>query len=316
MKSAVALPHRAGAAEVADVESRAQPGRLECEAWRDAALVWLAQRVAFFLLTLLGWLLPVAHASEVPKGDWLRLYVPWAGIMDAKFFAAIAGGGYIHPWQAAYFPAFPLLERALAPLALGHPTIAGLIAANLACLAAFALLRVLIEREADRPTARRTLLYIAVFPTALFFATAYTEALFLLLSVGAFLALRRRRWLTAGLLVAAAVLTRQVGILLLVPLAVEMVLSQRGRRERLERRKLLQMAGALALPVLALVGLSLYLYTRFGSPFASAAAEAGSWDRRLSVPWYGLQHAVLAVLHERGSYQVLPLLDIVIMLTA
>jgi len=101
-----------------------------------------------------------------------------------------------------------------------------------------------------------------------------------------------------------------------VPLVVEMVLALRGRVQRVQRGELLRMAGALAPPMLALAGFALYLYTRFGSPFANAAAEEGAWDRRLSVPWYGLQHAALAVLHERGSYQVLPLLDIGIMLTA
>src|SRR5262249_2545280 len=147
--------------------------------------------------------------------------------------------------------------------------------------------------------ARRTLLYLVAFPTSLFLAAAYTESLFLLLSIGAFLALRRHRWLLAGLLVAVATLTRQVGILLLVPLAVEMALNLRASRvppTRLGWRELLRMAGGLASPALALVGFSFYLYARFGSPFASATAEAGAWDRRLSVPWYGLQHAALAVL--------------------
>src|SRR5262245_36865048 len=83
MRRAVALPWRlVAAARAAPMEDCAQPGLLDRDAWRDAGFVWLAQRVAFFLLTILGWLLPVAHASEVPKGDWLRLYAPWAGIMD------------------------------------------------------------------------------------------------------------------------------------------------------------------------------------------------------------------------------------------
>ena len=64
------------------------------------------------------------------------------------------------------------------------------------------------------------LLLVAFFPAALFFSAVYSESLFLLLSVGAVLAARQGRWAWAGALAALAALTRNSGVLLLVPLAL------------------------------------------------------------------------------------------------
>lgn len=72
-------------------------------------------------------------------------------------------------------------------------SVAGLIIANAAALGAFGLLRALVEREESAAVARRSLLYLAVFPTAFFLLAAYAESLFLLWSVACFLALRRQR---------------------------------------------------------------------------------------------------------------------------
>lgn len=291
-----------------------QVSLLDRAAWRDAAVVWLAQRVALLILTILGWLLPIAAAPEVPRGQWSLLYVPWARLMDGKLFAGIAHEGYAHLFQAAYFPIFPLTERIFAPLVGGDPSVAGLLLSNVACLAAFALLRVLIEREAGRDVARRALLYLAVFPTSLFFAAAYSESLFLLVSVGTFLALRGRRWALAGVLAAVATLTRQVGIVLLVPMAFEM--ARAWHTPYPDRREVVRMVAGIIAPLAALAGFCAYLWVRFGTPFANARAEAGGWERELSWPWYGVLHAALAVAHDSGSYQVMPLVDIALLLAA
>ena len=78
-------------------------------------------------------------------------------------------------------------------------------------------------------TARTTILLIAIFPTAFFFLAPYSESPFLLLSVSAFWFARRDRWALAGLMGALAALTRSIGVLLVLGLAVEAI--QRSRQE-------------------------------------------------------------------------------------
>ena len=94
------------------------------------------------------------------------------------------------------------------------------IALSYACLfLGLAVLHRLTARTfgGDRETARRTLLYVAVFPFAYFFTQVYTESLFLLTSVSAVAAAVASRWGWAGLFGALAALTRPNGILIAVP---------------------------------------------------------------------------------------------------
>src|SRR5262249_2219512 len=176
----------------------ASPGLLDRIAWRDAALAWLGQRLLSVPLAYLGlWFLqrrPAGGGLPGP-GDLYHTWTNW----DAAIYGTIASGGYSDPLQAAFFPLFPMLERVLAYLLGVSTRAAGLLLANAACLGAFGLLRVLAERELGRSAARRALLSLVAFPTSFFLIAAYTEALLLLFSVSAFLALRRHHWFVAGL---------------------------------------------------------------------------------------------------------------------
>ena len=186
--------------------------------WRDAALVWLAQHVILALVVYIGRTALLTQLATPPNGGsvtWGAVFHHW-NAWDASLYAAIARQGYHSLWMAAFPPLLPTVESALSSVLRVEPALAGLFVASLAELIAFGLLRVLAEREADRATARRALLYFAFFPTALYLALPYTESLFLTFSLGVFLAVRGQRWVLAGVLVSLAVLTRQTGVLLCV----------------------------------------------------------------------------------------------------
>jgi Mannosyltransferase (PIG-V) len=273
---------------------------LDRAAWRDAVLVWLGQHVLLVAVTYLTVTLLRIPPDSPAHARWTDLLYPWYG-WDGANYAVIATTGYDTLWKASLFPLLPALEHALAPLAGGDPALAGLLLANAAELAAFALFRVLAERELDRETARRGLLYLALFPTALFFAAPYTESLFLLLSVATFLALRRERWWLAGALAAVATLIRSPGILLTLPIAVQGLgaLRRSGawsysrrdglalRRNQLNPRQSLGILGALFLPLATLGGYIAYLHQRFGLWNAIAYAQQTGGGRTLDWPWVG-----------------------------
>ncbi len=289
--------------------------------WRDAGLVWLGLHALLLVFTYLGWLLPIAFDQRLPHAVWARPYLPWAVNFDGTSYAAIARGGYVTLAQPAFYPLYPLLERGATIFTLGHLGLAGLLVANVCCLGAFGLLRVLAERELGVATARRALLALAVFPTALFLAAAYAESLFLLLSLGAFLALRARRWPLTGLLIALATLTRPVGILLLAAVAAELWSSSPRVRGAVARAvaavrgvpssMVVRCGSAFALPILALAGYFTFLDARYGSFFAATRAESGGWGRYVSWPWDGLVRAASALVSVGGPKQVHAFLDIV-----
>src|SRR5690348_13939344 len=270
------------------------PRLLDLLAWRDAAIAWIAQRLLIAPFIYLGHFVLTGHRGSAL--DELRsVWFYW----DAAHYAGIAQQGYSGLPEAAFYPLFPLLERAISLVTGGDVVLAGVIVANTSCLAAFALLRVLVEREAGLPIARRTLILVAAFPTSFYFAMAYSESLFLLLSVGVFLALSERRWLLAGGVAALAALTRPVGVLLVLPLLIEVVREVRmlpasaGRWAALARG-----VGALALPVAGFAAFNIYVALHFGAHASTYDAEGGGWGRQFSWPWDGFARATVAALSD------------------
>lgn len=268
---------------------------LDRAAWRDAALAWIAQRILFVAVVYVGRLLTTAHGFSQQVMSWSQLFTGLFG-WDANLYVRIAREGYAHGWETAFYPILPGLEHLLMGVFGGNPGLAGLIVANVATLLVFGLLRVLVERELGRHVAQRALLYLACFPTAFFLIVPYTESLFLLFSVASFLALRRERWLLAGVCAALAELTRPLGILLIVAMLAE-YLARYGRTGQWRAaRRLAPLLGGVALPALALGVFTLWLRIATSATSPIAGELATSWDRELTVPGMGFVRAGGALL--------------------
>ena len=201
--------------------------------WADAAVDAAAAFVPTVLATK-----AVAFVANLlfPEANPRNFVMPFDGRKFAETFAAwdsgwywqIARGGYFYDpagqSSIAFFPLYPLLMRLLA-WPFGGTDRAIWIAGIVLSLTSFAVALVVLHRLADgvlggREPARRTVLYVAVFPFAFFFTQVYTEGLFLLVSVSAVTAAVRGRWFWAGLFGGLTALTRPNGILILVPLAL------------------------------------------------------------------------------------------------
>lgn len=263
-------------------------------AWWKATLavlpVFLLTRFIFLLLTYFGgilFVLPNYSANSLPLHDILFNWNRW----DAIRFATIASQGYIKLDYAAFFPLFPALERLLSDLTHRDPMLCGLFISNLAFFGALIVLYRLTETEFDRDTANRTTLYLAVFPTALFFFAAYNESLFLLFLLLSFYALRRGNWWIAGLFGGLATLTRSIGLLLFVVFFFEYIRYQRFRTQeaRMGRKQGHVIGQILGLPACLLIpaGLGIYAYglsQRFNDPLAFSHAQV-FWRENIQPPW-------------------------------
>jgi hypothetical protein len=141
----------------------------------------------------------------------------------------------------------------------------------------------------DDRTALRTMLYLCIFPTAFYFFAPYNESLFLLLITGAFLAMRRQRWVVAGILGLLAALTRSAGVLLVVPYLYELWVA----RERMLANRSALLRGILPLFLIPLGTLlySAYCWHIRGDPLAFATLQY-HWGRHLSWPWQGIWHGL------------------------
>ena len=123
----------------------------------------------------------------------------------------------MYPWTM-WLVAWPLKLLALSPIATS--TLAGVIVSALGALGGMLALYDLTREALGKDGAMRAAFYLLIFPTGFFMAMVYTEGLFVGLAFGCLAMLKRKQWLAAAVLGAAATLTRAVGIALIIPMAL------------------------------------------------------------------------------------------------
>jgi hypothetical protein len=246
--------------------------------------------VTFGVLSLLHSLTRLSPLGpDVMVWSWHR----W----DVEWFTRVAAEGYTSVKTSAFFPLTPLLMRVgSVPLHLFLPAdasyfIAGVIVSNAAFLGALIVLYRYVAWEFNVVVAQRVVLYLAIFPKALFTFTAYSESLFLLLAIASFALMRRGRFGWAGLLAGLATLDRLSGLALLVPFAVELWVRYGN-----DIRRWLRPAWTI-LPVPAAVGsYSVVLALAIGDPLGFSHAES-AWGRHFVPPPLALGLAAVNWLH-------------------
>ena len=242
-------------------------------------------------VTLIGTVpAPTAEALwRVSPNELVNLQARW----DTDFYHQIATTGYqwdrsvfLHQ-NVVFFPLYPLLMRWGGALLGGHPLLAGTIVSLAAFAGAIVLLYRLAALELGEDKAWPVILLVSTYPFALFYSVVYTESLFLLLTVGAFYAMRRRHLLLAALCGVAAGLARPNGFWLALPLLWLAASAPSSAPEAAtsplpwwrDRRRVAAVLVALA-PLAGTAIFSAYLYGRFGDALAWMHGQA-AWGMPL-----------------------------------
>lgn len=265
-----------------------------------ADILWLfvATRLLLVAATFIGFILfPVPpHVYPVQPVDMVGLLTSW-NHWDAVRYTQIAQFGYQNIYNTAFFPLFPLLIKGGALLLGNHGYIAmGMLISNLALLGALFVLYQIATDMLGEQVGRRTILYLCIFPTAFFFFAPYNESLFLLLTAGAFLALRRQKWWLAGALGFLAALTRSAGLLLVFPYLYELWVARKGlaaeeqSASRRVWRALPQILPVVLIPLGILI-YAFYCWKVFHNPLAFSTVQR-HWDRQLTPPGTGIVFAL------------------------
>jgi len=270
----------------------------------DAGVAVLVTRAATLIIAFLALLLipldmprpfPVPFESE----RFFETFAPW----DAGWYFHIARRGYFHHGigqsSTAFFPLYPTLMRALAWPFGGSDRalwLAGIVLSYGCFFGGLAVLHRVTERSlGDRESARRTVLFVAVFPFSYFFTQVYTESLFLLLTVGAVAAATASRWGWAGALGGLAALTRPNGVLIGIPLGLLALGGRPGPRA---------LAGRIAALAPVPAGLALYsafVYRLTGNPLGWLHAQ-DEWGYTVgNRPWVELMR-VIDRIEQNGLY--------------
>ena len=141
----------------------------------------------------------------------------------------------LYPWTIWLFH-WPLKIFGLDPIATS--TLGGVIVSALGTLAGMLALYDLTRDSLEEDGAMRAVFYLLIFPTGFFLIQVYSEGLFIGLAFGCLAMLKRRQWIPAALLGAAAALTRAVGVALVIPMGIAWVRTIEWGQLRVEGRKI------------------------------------------------------------------------------
>jgi hypothetical protein len=254
----------------------------------EAAGLLLVAPLAVALATLGAASQPEATGAEdLPALAPIRALVHW----DAGWYGAISRDGYFYrPGEqssVAFFPLYPLSIAGLSALGLNRWV------AAVALSLLFGLGAVLLfgawARRLDPASAPTATWLLVLYPFAIYlYGIPYSDGLFLLCAVGAFLALESDRPLLAAVLGALASACRPVAPALMVGLLARSV--ERRWRLGLPVMRADLLPGLCVLGLLAWMG---YLQVRFGDALAYVHVQSApgwaqppGWETWLKVTWF------------------------------
>ncbi len=249
--------------------------------WGDTKVAlpgWITARIVVLVV------IPFAHFiydhvhAQAPRLNLHQGLLSW----DGQWYEGIAKHGYagIPNTGLRFFPLYPLVSRALGVVLAHRYDVALVLLANVPALLLGALLVRLVRREGgDDAAARRAGWFVALVPPAFVFVFAYSEAIAGCLAIGAFFALRSKRWWWAAAAGFLSGLTRPSGALLAAPALIEAARDLRGAPAK-------DIVGRLAAIGAPVAGVGAYLGwvgLRFGHPLMPVQIQQRVWLRGPSV---------------------------------
>ncbi len=248
-------------------------------------------RIVITLIGLLAVFIFPFHQGFTLHGPNFKLpdlSLMWASF-DGQHYLKLARFGYNHPqtgFMQAFFPVYPSVIRLISNVFPSY-LFSALTISHLSFLAALYFLIRLIKLDYSEKTAHSTIMLLLLFPTSFFFASVYSESLFLLISVLVFYTARKKRWLLSSVLVSIATATRLTGVFLIPALLVEFWISN-GK----DIKKSFQNPSWIwfLLTPVGLIAYMLFLQRSVGDPFYFATIQ----------PLFGAQREVgkMILLHQ------------------
>jgi Gpi18-like mannosyltransferase len=180
-----------------------------------------------------------------------------------------------------FFPLYPFLIKIFSLVFQDH-LLSALLVSNIAYIFAVFYLYKLVHIDFEKEDALRSIIYFSIFPTAYFLHAAYTESLFLALTLASFYYARKDRWALSGVIGMLAAATKITGIILLPVLVIE-YLSQREYKKENIRKDVLWI-------LVIAIGFVLYLvlnYITYGDPLKFLEIQSGHWSKHLAIPTEG-----------------------------
>jgi Gpi18-like mannosyltransferase len=254
-------------------------------AWSYAFLFFAIHKLIAVGSSLLFVYLYIPYSSRLAYLEYslIQNFIRW----DAEWYIQIAFKGYFNEQASAFFPLYPYMIRGFHELFGLSYRASGLLISNVAFFLALYMLIRLLSIDFSKPLLLRTLTLLVLFPTSFYFSAVYTESLFLFWIAGSFYFVRNRNWWWAGIFGFFASLTRNTGVLLLLPFLYEYLAERDFDRRRIQ--------GDIFPIVLIPAGVFAYmllLVNKTGDPLGFVHAQR-YWGRGFTWPWVTMWQGLL-----------------------
>jgi hypothetical protein len=245
-------------------------------AWDPRGWPWWGQTLGVYAVSRLLLVVVFVRVALVQQANlWTDArpsYFAFVGyLFDGSWYRQIAEQGYpaslpvgadglVQQNAWAFFPAYPMLVRAVMAVTGGSWVVVAPVVSTLLGAAAVLVVHRVIVVGAPRAVAGwpglplATVAAVCAFPTSAVLQVAYTESLALLLVAGALLLILRRRYEWAAVAILALGLTRAVALPMAVVLAVHALVRWRADRtgsDRFGARDRVRVAGLVAVAVVS-----------------------------------------------------------------
>ncbi|MHB1391238.1 MAG: hypothetical protein ACYCXF_08445 [Thermoleophilia bacterium] len=241
----------------------------------EILLPFMISRVAVIVISLIiGGATRIVTQSPGFLPSYLKVFAVW----DGSWYLSIAEHGYHAHFDKipdyVWFPLYPVLIRLFSFLTFGNYLVAAILISNLCLALAMVFVYRYTEIILGSRIARRSILYLSIFPLSFIFSIAYPASLLLLLCAAAFYFAETRRWAAAGLVGMLAAATNPLGVFISLPLLL-LYMRKKGwlQKEAIEHARLGKQILWLAIIPLGIVGYYVYLYFLTGSFWADLDGE-------------------------------------------
>lgn len=268
--------------------------------WRFVLAVFVGAKVVLSLvgvLVLAAWDLAAVgppadettmrtQQDQISSHRWISLWFAW----DSFLYDHLARLPLDRPWPDVGFPLlYPFLARAVAPTFGGHTAWALLLVSNVALVFqlyyAYRLGGRLSATDRDDPVGGRGFArYLLLLPTAFLFQAALTESLFVCLALAAFWYAEQRRWLVVGVVGYFLAMSRSVGFLVVIPLALVLLRQHDWRLNGRSLLRYLRLGWPLLLVPAGWLTFMAFCRWQSGDWFAYQHAQEKGWGIRVQNP--------------------------------
>jgi len=184
----------------------------------------VATRLIMFLMAFMGWMI----TKDETIGFWSSMEMMW-NRWDGGHYLYMAENWYTNDmstdkrFHLVFYPLYPILIKGVYFFVKSYFWSA-MIVSNVSLFVGATYLYKLVKLDHEEAFAFRAVKYMLIYPITFFLSINFSESVFFTLSIMTVYYLRKHKWFLMGLCGMLAAVSRNFGIILLVPVAAEFLL--------------------------------------------------------------------------------------------